>query len=1189
MRSRFFIPAALWLAFFQAAFAQIQLIQDGGFESPIYSPPWFLAGSGITIASGTNANGGFPYDGAEYLSMGNFSGAVQYAYQTITFPTNLIGATLSLYYQTVSTDPNGDDFLYFEIRDTNNDVLIPLAYLQSAYPTPNSAYVNYTTNFITYAGSDTLSSYAGQTVELYFYLTTDSTYGSLTSFDIDDVSLLAGTLANIPSNDNFTNATVIPADDITVDVNTVYASKEPGEPYHAGNAGGHSVWWTWTAPAIGTVAINTSGSGFNTLLAVYTNSPAVSVAFSNLICVSSNNGASRVSGLASLQFNVSPGTQYYIALDGYNGQAGNAVFNFTFSLDTTPPSVAISFPAAGASVTNSSILVQGTANDNVAVASVQCRLANAAGTNAWQLAATTNAWTNWTATLTNLIPGTNTVTVEALDTSGNMSLLSRVFYYDVPTPLALSISGQGVLSISGTSAIANPTNGQLLDLALPYKITAKAAAGFAFTGWTGSIATNAASLSFIMATNLSFTANFVLVQKPTLTLTAPAANQRWSNSLFQIAGKAADLVAVAAVYYQFDGGAWTLASTTNAWTNWTATVTLTPGTNTVRAYAVDTSGIISTNTNSISFVYVVTAPLIVQIHGKGTVNPDYNGQSLQVGQNYSMTATAVPGAGFVFTNWTGSFPTNNAKLTFLMASNLTLIANFVDVTPPGLAITSPTAGQRWSNSTFTVKGTASDNVQVAGVFCQLNGGSWTAATTTNTWTNWTANVTLIPGTNTVRAYAEDTSGNISPTNKVAFLYIPSATLVVQTNGHGTVTPNDDGKLLALGTNYTLTANPGQNYLFSNWVGGVSPPYAVAGTNPVYTFTMQSNLVLQANFVTNIFLAAQGAYNGLFAPTNSPRQQTNSGSFTINVTSSGVLSGNLVLGTNTIPLNGKFDLGGAARILSTPKGGNPLTTALQLNLAGQSVQGTVTDGSFLARLDGDQAVFSPSHKAANYQGQYTLIIPGTNAPAIGPFGASWGTVTVDASGNIVFAGSLADGTNVSRSSVVSKDGYWPFYLPLYNGAGSLWGWNYFTNNAIVSAPFLSWINATNSAKTAVYRSGFTNQQAAVIGSIYTSTAQPLLGLTNAQVTLEGGGLPFGITNQITLASNNKITVPRAAENTNGLTLTITTKTGLISGTFLNPASAKQTITVNGVLLQNQTNAAGFFLGTNQSGAFNLVPQ
>ena len=77
-----------------------------------------------------------------------------------------------------------------------------------------------------------------------------------------DVSLLAGTTANIPPNDDLANATSISTNRLTNDVITTYASKEPGEPNHAGNAGGHSVWWTWTAPAIGTVSINTDGSEF---------------------------------------------------------------------------------------------------------------------------------------------------------------------------------------------------------------------------------------------------------------------------------------------------------------------------------------------------------------------------------------------------------------------------------------------------------------------------------------------------------------------------------------------------------------------------------------------------------------------------------------------------------------------------------------------------------------------------------------------------------------------------------------------------------------------------------------------------------------------------------------------------------------------------------------------------------------
>jgi len=165
------------------------------------------------------------------------------------------------------------------------------------------------------------------------------------------------------------------------------------------------------------------------------------------------------------------------------------------------------------------------------------------------------------------------------------------------------------------------------------------------------------------------------------------------------------------------------------------------------------------------------------------------------------------------------------------------------------------------------------------------------------------------------------------------------------------------------------------------------------------------------------------------------------------------------------------------------------------------------------------------------------------------------------------------------------------VPLYNGAGSLWGTNYFTNHTLISAPRISWINATNSTRGALYRSGFTNEQAAVIGSLYTPANKPLLDLTNAQVTLEGGNLPFSITNQIKWASNNSITVPtNKAGNTNGLKLTITSSSsGLITGSIVNPTNKNQTISITGVLLQDQTNAAGYFLGTNQSGAFLLTPQ
>jgi hypothetical protein len=80
----------------------------------------------------------------------------------------------------------------------------------------------------------------------------------------------------------------------------------------------------------------------------------------------------------------------------------------------------------------------------------------------------------------------------------------------------------------------------------------------------------------------------------------------------------------------------------------------------------------------------------------------------------------------------------------------------------------PTANQRWSNEVFTVKGKVTDNNSAGTVWYQLNGGSWTNA---SGWTNWLANVLLVPGTNNVKAYAQDATGNRSTTNSANVIYV----------------------------------------------------------------------------------------------------------------------------------------------------------------------------------------------------------------------------------------------------------------------------------------------------------------------------------------------------------------------------------------------------------------------------------
>ena len=700
------------------------------------------------------------------------------------------------------------------------------------------------------------------------------------------------------------------------------------------------------------------------------------------------------------------------------------------------------------------------------------------------------------------------------------------------------------------------------------------------------------------------------ITPPTLTITSPKPGQNVSNAAFTVTGTAHDNVAVSNVFYQFDGGSWMLATPGNTtWSNWTANVTLTtPGLNTVRAYAVDTSGNVSTNTNTVSFFYVVTAPLVVQTNGRGTVSPNYNGQSLANGSNYSMTATAA--TGFRFTNWTGgtnlpfSVLTNNARLSFPMESNLTLIANFVDIAPPTNTITFPTNNQRWSNNTITVTGTAMDNVQVSNVFYQFNGSGWMLATPSNsTWSNWTATLTPLQNTNLFEAYSVDTSGNKSPTNKVTFLYIPSATLTVQTNGLGGISPGDNGKLLAIGTNYTLTASAGHNWLFSNWVGGTTLPYRVLSLSSNYTFPMQSNLVLQANFVTNPFLAVAGVYNGLFYPTNGVTEASSGFiTATIATNSAGAYTAKLLLDGGSNSFSGSFDLMGTVRTNLARSGKTPVSVTLSLdfNPADALMGGSVSNAAagWNSVIQADRAVFSATaDPATNYAGQFTLLLPpDTNAPVGSPGGYGYAAITNTLGGISTLGGALADGTPFLWSVPIARNGGVPLYQSLYSGKGSLLGWIYFTNEPpqnVSPNSSVSWIKPA--VPNTLYPSGFANLTG-VMGSPFTNLTKagvPVLNLTSATLILTNGDLTNGLliyTNIGTnLSSHNTLTNLDAGNPnlspTNHLVIAINTNNGIVTVTF--QATGMKTNTIaHGAVLQNQTNAAGYFLGTNQSGAFML---
>jgi subtilisin-like proprotein convertase family protein len=139
--------------------------------------------------------------------------------------------------------------------------------------------------------------------------------------NVTTVPIAIGDSSAAPANDNFANAQALSGGFSAVQANNQNATVEPGEPNHAGNPGGHSLWFQWTAPITKSVTIDTIGSSFNTLLAVYTGTSV-----SSLTPIASNDDISSPDNLqSSVTFNANVGVVYDIAVDGYNGATGSVV------------------------------------------------------------------------------------------------------------------------------------------------------------------------------------------------------------------------------------------------------------------------------------------------------------------------------------------------------------------------------------------------------------------------------------------------------------------------------------------------------------------------------------------------------------------------------------------------------------------------------------------------------------------------------------------------------------------------------------------------------------------------------------------------------------------------------------------------------------------------------------------------
>jgi hypothetical protein len=312
------------------------------------------------------------------------------------------------------------------------------------------------------------------------------------------------------------------------------------------------------------------------------------------------------------------------------------------------------------------------------------------------------------------------------------------------------------------------------------------------------------------------------------------------------------------------------------------------------------------------------------------------------------------------------------------------------------------------------------------------------------------------------------------------------------------------------------------------------------------------------------------------------ENQSSGFFSATVTSSGSFHAKIQQSGKSYSFSGQFSASGVWSNSITRQGLMPLSAQLQLDFVGGTLTGQFADGTWTAELNANRAAYSKTHPAPQ-AGKYTVNVPASDDSATQPGGDGFATVTVDTSGNVKLSGTLGEGTKVTQAAILSEKGEWPFYVSLYSGKGSIFGWLTFTNETSSDVRGLvTWIKLTQPTSK-YYPLGFTNEIEAV-GSTYKFTnGVPVLNFTNGQVWLANGNLPQAFTNQIALSAASKVT----NQSSNKLSLTLITSSGLFKGSVNDPVSGKA-IAINGVVLQKRNAGYGFFLGTNQTGRVYFGP-
>jgi len=477
------------------------------------------------------------------------------------------------------------------------------------------------------------------------------------------------------------------------------------------------------------------------------------------------------------------------------GNQSSTIVSVTVSNDTTAPTVTLTSPGAGATVSGT-VMVTATASDDIEVIGVQFKLDGVPLGPEDTAAPYEVTWTT-----TGAANGAHTLTAVARDPAGHATTATAgvtVGNDGAPTvALTSPVAGATVSGMAALLAMASDdvgvvgvqfkVDGALLgaeDTAAPYELT-----------WNTTTATNGAhTLTAVVrdtaghqatATSVSVTVTNDTMA-PTVALTSPAAASTVSGTV-TVAATASDDVGVVSVEFVLDGaplGAADLAAPYQlAW----PTATVTNGTHTLTAVARDASGKQATATTvNVIVANDFVAPTVALYSPdaastvKGTVVVAASAWDNVGIVSVEFLLDGVPlGAADLAAPYQVSWPTvtaaNGAHMLTAVArdgagnqttatSISVTVAN--DITPPAVAMTSPAASSNLTG-TVTVAATASDDVGVVSVAFLLDGLPLGAADLAAPYQLAWSTATVANGPHTLTAVARDGAGNEATATSVS--------------------------------------------------------------------------------------------------------------------------------------------------------------------------------------------------------------------------------------------------------------------------------------------------------------------------------------------------------------------------------------------------------------------------------------